>query len=219
MHRWLPLLAGTLLVLLGGVAHGLWSNRWGDSRALETAAKRLELVPRTIGNWVGRDQEMDARALAIGEIVGHVYRRYEDRRTGQGVTLLLVCGKSGPIAVHTPDVCYGGLGYALTAPPAQQAVPLGKDAEPATFWSATVRKETRQVPVTLHVLWAWNAAGRWEAPDNPRLKFGRYPALYKLYIIRELPPNEDASALEPSIAFLQQLVPELRRSLGTNPAP
>lgn len=213
MNQWIHALAGTGLMLLGGVAHGLWSNRWGDSQALDTAAKRLQAVPAVIGDWSGRDMEMDPKALAIGEIVGHVYRRYEDRRTGQAVLMLLVCGKAGPIAVHTPDVCYGGIGFTLAAPPTRQSIPTAPESAPAAFWSAKMSKQSAHDRVALCVWWTWNASGRWEAPDNPRLQFGRFSALYKLYVVRELSPTEDASAPDPAVSFLQQLVPELQRTL------
>lgn len=213
MKRWLPLLVGMGLVLLGGIAHGVWSNRWGDSQAVDAAAARLTRVPHTVGDWEGTDLQTDPRALAIGEIVGCVNRRYENRLTGQAVTALLVCGKSGPIAVHTPDVCYGGAGYALTAPPVRQIIPATENAPSAAFWTAKVRKQNTQQTMTLRVCWTWNANGQWEAPDNPRLKFGHHPSLYKLYVVRELAPDEDESAPGPEAAFLQCLVSELQRSL------
>ena len=212
MKRWLPISAGIVLVLLAGVAHGVWSNRWGNPSELNAATERLAQVPKVIGDWTGQELELNPRVLEIGEIAGYVHRRYENRLTGQVVKVLLVCGKSGPIAAHTPDICYGGIGFHLVAKPTRYTLPTAD-----TFWTAQVRKQDSHQTANLRVWWAWNATDHWEAPDNPRLKFGRFPALYKLYVVRELTAGDESP--DPGTIFLQRLVPELQRSLGSNRVP
>src|SRR5687768_3625371 len=106
----------TLLILGAGLAGGLWTNRWAVSAELETAVTRLGDLPPTIGDWEGQKVEaLDARQLEIGEIAGHAVRQYKHRRNGQVISVLVVCGRPGPIAVHTPEVCFSGGGFQQAA--------------------------------------------------------------------------------------------------------
>src|SRR5207248_10835164 len=97
------------VVLAAGLVHGLWSDRWGDNRDLEAAAARLRQVPRRVGEWQGHDKAIEADRVARAEAVGYLHRTYAGPG-GQAVSVVLLCGRFGPLSVHTPDVCYGGGG-------------------------------------------------------------------------------------------------------------
>src|SRR5947209_2410247 len=138
MSRLLPVLTVVVIVTLSGVVHGVWTNRWGTAKAVQEAAEKLEKnVPMTIGEWDGQAKEMTEREIAIGEIDGYVSRSYVNRRTGSMVSLLIVCGRPGPISVHTPDVCYGGAGYEQVGPTPRYAAP----GMPAEFKVLQLRKQ------------------------------------------------------------------------------
>jgi hypothetical protein len=97
-------------VLVSAAVAGLWTGRWGSSRALQDAVARLDEVPLTLGEaWDGQPEELSDQEVAVAEIDGYVRWRYVNRRTGAVVSMLLVCGRSGPVAAHTPDVCYAGV--------------------------------------------------------------------------------------------------------------
>src|SRR5262249_38370793 len=85
--------------------------------------------------------------------------------------------------------------------------------KPAEFWVRRFAKNESAVPVNLRILYGWSAAGTWEAADNPRLAFARHPFLYKLYVVPELPQAEEPLEEDPSLEFLQSLLPELERCL------
>src|SRR5438045_1400994 len=93
--------AGLVLVMAAGVVHGLWTNRWSDHAVLEAAGARLREVPRGIGDWTGEDQEIDPDRLARAEAAGSLLRTYTGP-DGQKVSVVLLCGRFGPLAVHTP---------------------------------------------------------------------------------------------------------------------
>ena len=109
MKRYLPLCAGGLVLVVSGVVHGLWTDRWGASAAVEAATARLANVPLHIGDWQGAAQELDPRQLTVAEVTGHLGRRYVHKGNGHEVSLVLLCGRAGPLSVHQPDICYTGL--------------------------------------------------------------------------------------------------------------
>src|SRR5213593_3866594 len=131
MSRILALVSVVAAVTASGVVHGVWVNRWGQSRAVMEASARLQDVPRTVGDWDGRAEEMDPRQARVASVAGSRIVRFVNRRTGAVLSLLIVCGRPGPVSVHTPDVCYRGSGYEEVGGPArQQAGPKGA----AEFW-------------------------------------------------------------------------------------
>src|SRR4029453_11021427 len=106
-----PVLLSLTLVVALGVGYGLATDRWGASDELSRALVGLGRVPATFGDGVGEDVPFEAEDMARVGIKGCVFRRYQNVRTGEVVSFLLVCGRGGPISVHTPDVCYAGAGY------------------------------------------------------------------------------------------------------------
>ena len=59
---------------------------------------------------------------------------------------------------------------------------------------------------------------RLETSNHPRLAFARYDGLYKLYVIRRIPPAVDSLAEDPCTELLRLLLPELDRVLfGKHP--
>jgi hypothetical protein len=110
MLRILPILCAFVLLIASGISHRLWTGSWTTNGEPALSASRLTAVPALIGDWVGADQEIDARQLARAEAAGHLARRYVQRRTGAEVSLFIICGRPGPVSVHTPDICYGGIG-------------------------------------------------------------------------------------------------------------
>jgi hypothetical protein len=212
MTRTLLLSAATLAVLLDGYCHGLWTNRWNSSRAVEEAVARLERVPRAVGDWQAQPLALGAREADQAGFAGHWLRRYERRQDGRVVTVMLACGLPGPLSVHTPDVCYGGAGYVLSGEAVTFAAGSGR-AAPPEFWKAKFSKPDALVPVHLRVNWSWRAGGAWKAPANPRWAFAGLPVLYKMYVTYELGADErldDAVCAE----FLGLLLPELEKALA-----
>jgi hypothetical protein len=214
MLRALPLLLAAPLIIGYGVIEGRWTSRWTPSPEIREAADRLQRVPLALGEWKAKALEMDPREVEVGQISGYLYRVYVRPATKDVVTVLLVCGRPGPVSVHTPDVCYRGLGYAMAGDSSRVAVPAPGLKRPAEFRTAQFRREEGPNPDPLRVFWGWNAAGTWEAPDNPRFAFARFRALYKLYVIHhQADPNEPAEQ-DAGQDLMNLLLPELERALA-----
>jgi hypothetical protein len=201
-----------VLVAAYGVAEALWSERWFPTAALRQAKERFDAIPRTIGPWVGEDRELDDRQAQVGEIKASLVRHYTNTETGASVNVLLVAGRSGPICVHTPEVCLGGGGWALTAPATRAKVEAAGGT--ADFWHATFRKGAATVPEDMEVYWAWNPGAGWQAARSPRLEFLRQRALFKVYVSRSVSGLASREGEESPIpGFLQGFLPEVERAV------
>jgi hypothetical protein len=208
----LPLAGFLVAVVAAGAAHGVYTDRWGRSPDRAAAVARLADVPKTIGPWVGEDLPLDAEEVARAGVDGHLLRVYRHPAGRRAVTLFVVCGRSGPLSVHTPDVCYQASGYAMTTAPAREPIP-GTDAN---VWAATMTKPAAAVPEALTVRWAWRTTHPgWHAPDRPRMAFARAGVLYKVYALtdRTGPPGRP----DPAADFLGLALPALDRALAETP--
>src|SRR5262245_60853695 len=113
MWRVVISLAAAIVLVANGVMQGYLTNRWHRSADLEMSISRLSNVPETIGDWRSTSETLEEAVLSRACIDGYVYRNYENQINGKKVTVLLMCGRSGPLSVHTPDICYRGAGFHL----------------------------------------------------------------------------------------------------------
>jgi hypothetical protein len=217
MFRPSHVLTAFALLALSGLAHGLWTGRWQPSDARDEALARVGRVPLTAGNWKGHDLEVDPAPFRQARAEAYWTRRYEDSK-GRAVTVILMCGRSGPLAVHTPDVCYRGAGYEMAADPEPVEVRSGSGG-PAHFWMARFQKEGPGAEGQLRLFWSWSTGGGpWLAADRPRLAFAGQPDLYKLYVISDLTTPDGPLAGDPALDLLRDLLPSLDRALAPAPA-
>jgi exosortase len=202
------------ILLVSGIAHGRWTNRWVTSRELDEALARLDHVPSTIGDWQSRAEAIEPRALSSAGLEGGNLRRYRNTRTGVVIDLLVVCGRPGPVSVHTPDICYSGAGYEAAQPSGgSTTVHLGPPTATGEFSIADFEKPGTFPREALRIYWSWSARGDWTVPANPRMAFAARPFLYKLYLI--LPGNGDFGqpGNDAISRFARALLPELRTAL------
>ncbi len=201
---------GMAVLLLAGFVHGLWTGRWEHSTALEDAVTALRGVPAELGPWKGTAINLDATQMERAGAAGFVSRSYKDETRRAAVSMLLMCGRSGPVSVHTPEVCYDGAGYEMVGEPVEHPVKLGPLGTQARFRTVVMQKSDTAVPSYLRIFWAWSVPGQpWAAPANARAAFARQPALYKLYVIREVASPDELLDDDPAVAFIQRLLPEL----------
>lgn len=214
--RLLPLIALALLAIAIGLVHGLETDRWRTSSELQSALQRLEAVPMDIGDWKGRDVPYEKEDFARAGIQGTIFREYHNPRTGTTVSVLLVCGRGGPISVHEPDVCYAGAGFRAVGAKERRKVEIQKGEEPLPAWALQFAKPDAVVPTRLEIYWGWFQNGKFEAPDQARFAYGRSPAVYKLYVVREFAANFKAPPPKenPCEQFLRRALPEFQTALA-----
>ncbi len=212
----LPLIIGMLLIVGSGIVHGMWTGRWESAEALTLAASAVDRVPKTIGDWeTVRETEVSDEEKKLAELAGSIARQYRNRRTGDVVSLLLMCGKPGPISVHPPTACYTGLGYQQVGATRTYRCSSGEGDALARheFQTAQFASPKRGDSMQPRIYWSWSKNGVWNVPDNPRLSFAGAPALFKVYVAFESPDITKSKEKTPPERFLEELLPVLRESV------
>lgn len=204
-----------MLLVIGasGYVHGVLTDRWGVPEKVTAAAARLERVPPVLGDWQSIDLPMKPRELEIAEARGALARRYTNRRSGEVVEVLILCGRPGPISVHEPTTCFIGAGYKLHH--FDDDVPLsvaGADAVQCRL--GDFAKEADGTRSAVRTFWTWSSDGRWQSPSNPRLAFAPNPYLYKMYLSRSaVLTKENEPAEDPVVDFMHDFMPALNEAL------
>ncbi len=183
---------------------------WGNDKSLEKAAARLVNVPKEFGDWRGVDRELDERQLVIGEVTSAIAREYVDRLDRHRFQIVLLCGRPGPISVHTPDICYDANGYkAVTLPEVVDVI--GTDGSRAQVWRVGFRPKRADRGEELRVAWTWSDSGPWSAPENPRVTYAPRRFLYKLYVVQQgVAGRQDDKGL---VDFLKDFLPVVAEAL------
>ncbi len=208
---------GLGVLVAAGIFEGIRSNRWGVPENLKASASRVEKVPAAFGDWTSAEVPVDRKILERAEAVGSVSRVYKNAKTGSVVSVMLLCGRAGPIASHTPDICYAGLGLEMRGGEIKKTVP--SPAGDASYWSARFSRDATDPG--LEVNWAWGANGTWVASSAPRLELAEHSVLYKIYVSRSLSPAGAARTgspePDPAHEFLTEFLPVLRTALDPGP--
>jgi hypothetical protein len=144
--------------------------------------------------------------------VGHYSRTFTDPATGEKVLVMLLCGPPARMVVHRPEDCYRAAGYEMAEPPARLKV-TPKGGEPAEMFAALFGRDEADGPTRMRIFWSWSLGGKWEAPGSPRFRYAGRPALYKLYVIRNVTGAACPVAEDPAVRLLGELLPILGREL------
>jgi hypothetical protein len=213
MTRWLFGMTASIALLAAGLVHGYWTDRWTVNEETRIAAERLDAIPLQVGDWDGEEVEIKSSQRAPG-VAGYIQRRYVNRKLGASVVMALVNGRPGPVATHTPEVCYGASGYQVGA---RKPIRLDTKDVSAQFWTSDATRTRVTEETKIRIYWGWNGGQGWVASEDARNEFPRYksPILHKLYVIRDLhegrarAPGRD----DPCELFLQALLPELEKAI------
>ncbi len=104
--------------LVSGLSHGWLDGRWINKPNVQAIGERLTELPKQFGEWIHiEDQELPESAAAMLQCYGYSLQVYQNGKTGRRVTVAVLFGPRGPIAVHTPEVCYSGRGIRASGKP------------------------------------------------------------------------------------------------------
>ncbi len=194
------------LVGLGGWIHGELANRWGVGTDVIALGERLRQVPLELGAWRAHaDEELSESTLSLLECKGYLKRSYVHQGTGEVVSVAVMFGPKGPIAVHTPEICYSSRDVQQNEK--RQAVAMDYDGKENHFWKLSFLKNTLDKG-KLSVMYAWSDGGAWQASEAPR--FWRTNYLYKIQTAAQGLGVKEASTNE----FFRVFLPELRKQMS-----
>jgi hypothetical protein len=208
-----PVAAAAVLVgtLLGGWLQGRMITRWGADELLVAAGKRLDQpISDQLGNWrLVNETPFSPDVVRMLQCPAHLSRTYMHEQTGDTVSVMVIVGPPGPVAVHTPEVCYGSVDYTLSAERTPAKV-VDRQQREHSLWQISLTP--RSVAALPHrVLYAWGTGGPWQATDDPRFAHAGEPYLYKIQL--EGPPSEPGDEFDPSHDFLTWFLPALQAHL------
>jgi hypothetical protein len=218
MARTLALVIAFSVIILTGVAHGLWTHRWNPSNDLVVAAERVKSVPHKLGDWEGEFTGLSEDEKRIGGIQDGITGRFVHRTRKTEVQFLLVCGHPRAIALHTPESCYAGSGFSQVGDPTRQSVKPEGGGPEASLQVGMFEREQAGIPEVLRIMWTFSPDGVWGSPDSPRSAFSGQRYLYKMYVVRRVAKSDEALEKDdPSLDLIRQLLPELQKALFPSP--
>ncbi|WP_218934758.1 exosortase-associated EpsI family protein [Rosistilla ulvae] len=200
--RTVALVACLSLILLSGFFHGVLDGRWQPQTDLQKIGDQLQDLPTTCGQWDRiSESQLDPQAQQILQCYGSLVHEYRNRSTDQRVTVAVMFGPRGPIAVHTPEVCYSSQG---TEPAGERVAEIVDNDRPNDrLWRVQFRQTTEEQP-HLEVWYGWSDGTQWYAAEYPRVWMT--DRLYKIQVAG--PPPEMGQ--EPGVQdFLRSFLPEL----------
>lgn len=207
-------LAAGVAILIGACLADNALNGTGeaDEASLQAGTDALSRIPQQIGPWNSTDGEISDEEQKVAGITGYLRRAYHDERNGYTVNLTVLCGPSGPIAVHPPTACFKGVGYELSAGP--HLAKFGSDDQ-WQFNRCSFRQGDVSVPETVRVFWGWGTQGDWSAPESPRFAFRGESRLFKIYVTDEWVEDPDSDALPQAEAFMKDALPVISSVLSS----
>ncbi len=200
---WVATSIAVTIALASGLLHGWLDGRWLDKPNLQAIGEKLKDLPNEFGEWsLIEKQELPESAAYMLQCYGYSLQVYQNRKTGRRVNVAVLFGPRGPIAVHTPEVCYSGKG--VTASGKTKQVKINSDSQEHTIWRAGFKSKVDLKP-ELEAFYAWSDGGNWKAAQYPRIWLTS--RLYKIQLAcRPTPDGEVPDA----VLFLQQFLPALQ---------
>lgn len=209
--RWrIPFAIVVAMTLLSAVVHGYSDGRWAQPTDWIAQGRRLTQLPERCGPWVLIEtmplQEDAARVLRC---YGSTVRAYQNEHTSEIVNVAVLFGPRGPIAVHTPEICYSSVGTSQLGERVTRSLDVAGQTQ--GLWSVRFAEQGSDGSVgepAFEVWYAWSDGGSWSAAEQPR--FWMTTNLYKVQVAgpvgqKGTPPCED---------FLREFLPQLAPLLG-----
>ena len=201
LSRRKPLIVVIVLLITSAVVHGSIDGRWSPKADLIAQGEQLRELPKLAGNWkLNQVMEMDESALQILQCHGWDNREYVNEATGRVITVAVMLGPRGPMAVHTPEVCFDSVGTNQTRDRRVESITTAR--EDHQLWS--VEFADKQSGEDRFESWyGWSDGGKFHASKLPRVWMSNY--LYKIQLSGPVGNGAD----QPVQNFLGEFLPQL----------
>ena len=181
--------------IYSGVLHGRIRHKFGLGQDLTDKVRLVENLPSKFGvledgrpAWVmlGKPQKLDDEVVDLLECSGYFQASYRSTlRPEWCVQLLVLVGPSGPLLVHTPEVCYPAVGNKYISGPDPLEIRLSEEKQAALKIMMFKRGNLRSR--TIRVGYAFSDGDGWVAPENERNALAGSLFLYKVQLHAVLP--------------------------------
>lgn len=193
---------GVMSLMISGLLHGYLEGRWSSSPSLLAQGTKLSQLPARCGEWeqvnVG---SLSEQAQSLLQCYGSLVREYWKPATGERVNVAVLFGPRGPIAVHTPEVCYSSQGTEPIGDRSLQVITQGERED--HFWKVQFHQRDAEA-AHLEVWYAWSDGGSWQAAQYPRVWMT--DRLYKIQVAGNASKSNDSSSIR---SFLNDFLPQL----------
>lgn len=207
----IPLVLGTILVVAGMLYQGQKTERWTavNSELLERFAERVDTVPKSFSGWTSEETPLTDEEFARTGCKEYVSRIYN--KAGKQVSVYMVVGTARNITIHSPTWCYQGAGYEMESDETPFAVTVGDKTH--EFTTSTFRKEDQLGTKRLRIFWSYTDDGSWIAPSLAKGYFAGKTALWKIYLITNISPEDNDVEGSASIDFAKEFLPIINQGL------
>ena len=195
------------MTVFSGVLRGKIDYRWGVSDELVAASQRVDAIPTSLGDWVAKEKEQLSDAAvkmlrSTGDFAGSFVNPANEL-----ISMVFLVGPAGPLAIHTPDVCYGSNNYSTFEAKRKKTI-VDSEGNEHEF-SVITFQENKAGNRLLRVYYAWNYKGDWVAPAMPRTAFAGVPMLYKIQVATNAISRNDGE-LDAGERFLRENLPRFK---------
>lgn len=183
--RWIALIC-MLLVISGVARHGRDWQFQSLSRVSEVPPFALSEFPKELGSWhavEGSDKRLEPEIAQIAGASDHIERVYEDERSGERASVLIIYGLAYRVWPHVPDVCYPASGFKLVPPSNDFDLPIPGTTTNARFRMQNFAKFKAGERDYRQVYHSFRNAGEWGIDMAKNWKIFRYhPGMFKVQV-------------------------------------
>jgi hypothetical protein len=225
MNKFSPYIGVALLVVITcatGLLQGKMTNRFGMPEDMKVSAKKLENLNKLLEakkpfgernqwKWVSTTK-MTPTVIETLECQGYINASFTNSEIpGLQINGFIILGPPGPVAVHTPEICYSSKDYAINDERERIRI-FPKGPREDEFWGLTLRSKDVNEDM-LRVYYAWANYGPWTAPDIPRITYGGGSKLYKMQLAVKLPADAKLEQGDACQDFLRAFLPVVNAQL------
>jgi len=176
---------------------------------------RLAELPRVLGTWRSSeegDSKLDPEIARVAGSKDHVVRIYQDEKTGEEVSVLVLYGLATSVFSHLPQVCYPAAGYRSIAVPEDHELTVPGTTR-VRFRRSYFAKKSGSLERQVEVCHTFLHNNEWLPEVDSRWKMFRlHPSMFKIQLERQAsgPSFEDS----PSESLLGELVGQINHRMA-----
>lgn len=154
--------SAAILTIVIGLGHRAISAG-GLSDGIELTQQQVDEMPDQFDVWTITNRDsLGKAALGLLECTANGNLAYRNVDTEASVVVTLMSGPSGPLAAHTPEVCYSSKAFVIESLPELLELELADGTKSELRVVNLVPRNDNHNPLT--VIYGWHNGTTWKAP-------------------------------------------------------